>query len=92
LKLIEGSDSFILESCFAQTVFETLNEPFSRPNEVRVYQFLLNRCTEALSALDHMSERDAALLAATQFSPPYDYASQSSAVALALLRTQVCSI
>lgn len=40
LKLIRGKDSFILESVFAKTVFETLSLPFSKPNEIAVYQYL----------------------------------------------------
>ena len=35
LKLVEGKDCFILEACFADTVFNTMAQPFSKPNEVR---------------------------------------------------------
>ena len=37
LKLVEGKDCFILEACFADTVFNTMGQPFSKPNEVRTY-------------------------------------------------------
>ena len=35
LKLVEGKDCFILEACFADTVFNTMGQPFSKVNEVR---------------------------------------------------------
>lgn len=34
LKLVEGKDCFILEACFADTVFNTMGQPFSKINEV----------------------------------------------------------
>ena len=34
LKLVEGKDCFILEACFADTVFNTMGQPFSKVNEV----------------------------------------------------------
>ena len=33
---MEGKDCFILEACFADTVFNTMGQPFSKVNEVRV--------------------------------------------------------
>jgi hypothetical protein len=36
LKLLEGKDSFILEGCFSDTVFNTLAQPFSKVNEVYI--------------------------------------------------------
>jgi hypothetical protein len=37
LKLVEGKDCFILEACFADTVFNTMGQPFSKPNEVSTH-------------------------------------------------------
>ena len=36
LKLVEGKDCFILEACFSNTVFSTMAQPFSKPNEVMI--------------------------------------------------------
>ena len=41
LKLVEGKDCFILEACFADTVFNTMAQPFSKPNEVRSVHYLI---------------------------------------------------
>jgi hypothetical protein len=40
LKLLEGKDSFILEGCFSDTVFNTLAQPFSKVNEVCMYIYV----------------------------------------------------
>jgi hypothetical protein len=65
-KLIEGKDSFILESCLANTAFSTLSQPFSRQNEVRVHQYLSQQCTQLLARIDAVSTdaRDQELSAA----------------------------
>lgn len=92
LKLIDGRDSFILESCFSRTVFETLAEPFSKDNEIKVHEYILQLCTSLLEGIDTAgggAAQDTAILASQGRSdPPFDYATQSPAVALALLRTQ----
>ena len=51
LKLIRGKDAFILESVLAKTVFETLSLPFSKPNEIAVYQYLEETITREISKL-----------------------------------------
>jgi hypothetical protein len=44
LKLLEGKDSFILEGCFSDTVFNTLAQPFSKVNEVRYLFIFVSMC------------------------------------------------
>ena len=39
IKLVEGKDCFILEACFADTVFNTMGQPFSKPNEVQNFPY-----------------------------------------------------
>jgi Rubisco LSMT substrate-binding len=83
LKLIEGTDAFILESCFSSTVFSTLSMPFSKANELKVFSWLESKCTQLLADLEKVSssDQDAAILAKSP-------ASTSRAVLLAKLRVQ----
>jgi hypothetical protein len=55
LKFIEGQDSFILESCFYDTVFEEMSLPFSKKNEEKVLQYIMKYCENMLSKLDSIS-------------------------------------
>lgn len=50
--MISGQDAFILEACFAGTVFHTLNMPFSKSNELAVVEYLINFCEKQLKQLD----------------------------------------
>lgn len=52
LKLLNGTDSFILESVFRNSVYDTLLLPFSRANELLVCRFLRERCLEVLDKMD----------------------------------------
>lgn len=80
LKLVEGTDAFILESVFANTVFDTLRLPFSRVNEVRVMTFLEDFCVRALERMESVgNEEDDSRLAR---------ASETVQAALARLRVQ----
>ena len=49
LKSIEGRDSFILEACFANTVWDQMSMPFSKNNEVKALQMILDLCSDALN-------------------------------------------
>ena len=51
LKFISGKDSFILESVFYNSVFRTLEAPFSRPNELAVCEHLLTFCERSLEGM-----------------------------------------
>jgi hypothetical protein len=66
LKFIEGKDSFILEACFADSVFNTMSLPFSRPNEMRVYSYLKDTVASLLDKINSVSseEQDAKLVGA----------------------------
>ena len=55
LKLIDGKDSFILESCFYNTVFFTLQQPFSKVNEIKVYEYIFKYCDEQLTKINSVS-------------------------------------
>ena len=48
LKSIEGKDAFILEACFANTVWDQLSMPFSKNNEIKATQMLLDICVSSL--------------------------------------------
>ena len=65
LKNIRGIDSFILESIFSMTCYETLGMPFSKENEKTVYEYLLERVNDGLERLAGYSspEQDATLIA-----------------------------
>eukprot|EP01035_Chromulina_nebulosa_P019551 gene19551-25450_t len=58
LKFIQGTDAYILESCFSQTVYDTLNQPFSKVNEIAVYEYLNNFCESKLKLLDELSTNE----------------------------------
>jgi hypothetical protein len=60
LKLINGTDAFILESVFSGTVFATLSQPFSKTNEIAVMQYILNFATENKERLLQSQSKDAA--------------------------------
>ena len=49
LKSVEGKDAFILEACFANTVWDQLSMPFSKGNEVKSLQTILDICTTSLN-------------------------------------------
>jgi len=61
LKLIEGKDSFILESCFLGTVFLTLSMPFSKVNEIKVFEYLASQCQKMLDGMASTVEEDRVL-------------------------------
>lgn len=44
LKLLDGKDAFILEPCFANSIWRTLSQPFSKVNEKAVFSYLLDFC------------------------------------------------
>ena len=48
LKCIEGQDAFILEACFMNTVWDTLSLPFSKMNEVKALNTIINVCESSL--------------------------------------------
>lgn len=79
LKNIRGTDSFILESIFSMSCFETMGAPFSKENEKTVYESLLDRVNAGLEQLGGVSspEQDAALI---------DKGGDAKAVTLARLR------
>lgn len=52
LKFIEGKDSFILESCFSNTVWYQLSLPFSKVNELRVFEYILKECELDLKKIE----------------------------------------
>jgi len=82
MKLIDGKDSFILESVFSMTSFSTMSAPFSKVNEMRVSSFLEDVCEKELAKLDVVSDdtKDAALAK--------DLTSASPEVTMAKLRLQ----
>merc|ERR1719331_1329259 len=51
LKSIEGKDAFILEACFANTVWDQLSMPFSKNNEIKATQMLLDICVSSLGGM-----------------------------------------
>lgn len=51
LKFIEGKDAFILEACLSGTAWEQLSQPFSKGNEVKVIDYLIETCDTQLKAL-----------------------------------------
>lgn len=55
LKLIDGKDSFILESCFYNTVYFTLQQPFSKINEIKIYEYIYKYCEEQLDKINSVS-------------------------------------
>jgi len=55
LKLLEGKDSFILEGCFSDTVFNTLAQPFSKLNEVKALQYLLDQTQQLYDQINSVS-------------------------------------
>ena len=55
LKLIRGQDSFILESIFTPTCYETMGSPFSKENEISVYKFLLSSVESSIAKLNKTS-------------------------------------
>ena len=85
LKLLEGKDCFILEACFADTVFYTLGQPFSKQNEVKVFEYLASFCRSNLERMNAVSTaaRDEALSA-----DPGSPSPASPAQCMARLRTQ----
>lgn len=57
LKHIEGKDSFILEACFNNIVWSTMALPFSKPNEMKVMQYIIDACELGLkNILDNKSD------------------------------------
>ena len=52
LKFIEGKDSFILEACFSSTVWYQLSLPFSKVNELRVFEYILKECESNLKKIE----------------------------------------
>lgn len=56
LKFIEGKDSFILESCFSNTVWYQLSLPFSKANEIKVFEYILKMCEIYLNKINSASK------------------------------------
>lgn len=85
LKFIKGQDAFILEACFANTVFYTLDEPFSKGNEMAVMTYIKEQCEEALLKFNTQAGKaeDEATTAAV-----VDEANMSVQEMLATLRVQ----
>ena len=52
LKMLEGKDCFILEACFSDSVFYTMGQPFSKGNEVKVFQYLIDFCKKGLERME----------------------------------------
>ena len=50
--MLEGKDCFILEACFADSVFYTMGQPFSKANEVKVFQYLIDFCKKGLERIE----------------------------------------
>lgn len=67
LKSIEGNDGFILEAVFSQTVYKTMQLPFSKVNEIKVFRYLEVRLAQLAALLDSKSTpaQDAALLSSS---------------------------
>lgn len=74
LKLIEGKDSFILESCFMGTVFVTMSMPFSKANEIKVFEYLANKCQSMLDGMIQTTEEEDALTCKTTTGPKAEMA------------------
>lgn len=55
LKFIEGTDAFILEGCFANTVYSTMELPFSKINELKVMQYIVDTCSNKIQHLNTVS-------------------------------------
>lgn len=87
LKSIEGNDGFILEAVFAQTVFKTMQLPFSKVNEIKVYRYLESNLEKLAALLDSKStpEEDAALLSSSSSNAA---GGGSNRVTMARLRVQ----
>jgi hypothetical protein len=89
LKFIEGADSFILEACFASTVYETLSLAFSKANELRVMEYILQFCSQKLENMNTVaSPSDDEALLAQGDSSAGGAGTEPIRVALARLRTQ----
>lgn len=90
LKFIEGTDAFILESVFSNTVYNALSLPFSKVNEMKVMKYLLEDCLKKLEVINSVSsdERDTEISGAKGDS---DIESNLD-VSLARLRIQVIFI
>jgi len=58
LKFIEGKDSFILESCFSNTVWYQLSLPFSKINELKVFEYILKECELNLKKIEGASNKN----------------------------------
>jgi hypothetical protein len=58
LKFIEGKDSFILESCFSNTVWYQLSLPFSKANEIKVFEYILKICEASLNKINSASKNN----------------------------------
>ena len=85
LKFIEGPDSFILEACFANSVFDTLRLPFSKENELKVFQYLLDSCKANIERLNILSENED-----EKVSPSDDpNLSQEKRISIALARIRI---
>lgn len=86
LKFIEGTDAFILESVFSNTIYDTLKLPFSRVNEIRVMKYLEDELSLKLQNMNEISndERDRDIISKATSSE-----SEGIPVALARLRIQV---
>ena len=56
LKLIRGQDSFILESIFTPTCYETMGAPFSKENEKAVFEFILGTVKANLGDINKVSD------------------------------------
>ena len=56
LKSIEGKDAFILEACFSNTIWDTLREPFSRPNEIKAMSYIMEQCKKSLDDMPSLED------------------------------------
>ena len=56
LKLIRGQDSFILESIFTPTCYETMSAPFSKENEKAVFEFILSNVQASLVKINKVAD------------------------------------
>ena len=56
LKFMEGKDSFILEACFSNTVWYQLSLPFSKGNEIKVFEYMLKECEANLNKINSASK------------------------------------
>ena len=87
LKFIEGTDAFILEAVFSNLVYNLLNLPFSKPNEIKVMKYIRDECQKKLDVINsgHSNEQD---LEIKNQNLEFDTESNLS-VAFAKLRVQV---